>query len=45
MGAFIYFFVMFISMMTPSQMLLTSLIEEKSSRVIEVLLSAVARSS
>ncbi len=42
MGAFIYFFVMFISMMTPSQMLLTSLIEEKSSRVIEVLLSAVS---
>ena len=42
MGAFIYFFVMFMSMMTPSQMLLTSLIEEKSSRVVEVLLSAVS---
>jgi len=42
MGAFIYFFVMFMSMMTPSQMLLTSLIEEKNSRVVEVLLSAVS---
>ena len=42
MGAFIYFFVMFISMMTPSQMLLTSLIEEKNSRMVEVLLSAVS---
>jgi ABC-2 type transport system permease protein len=30
------------SMLTPSQMLVTSLIEEKSSRVIEVLLSAVS---
>jgi ABC-2 type transport system permease protein len=42
MGAFIYFFIMFMSMMTPSQMLVTSLIEEKSSRVVEVLLSAVS---
>jgi ABC-2 type transport system permease protein len=42
MGAFIYLFIMFMSMMTPSQMLVTSLIEEKSSRVVEVLLSAVS---
>jgi ABC-2 type transport system permease protein len=41
-GAFVYLFIMFISMLTPSQMLLTSLIEEKSSRVVEVLLSAVS---
>jgi ABC-2 type transport system permease protein len=42
MGAFVYLFIMFMSMLTPSQMLLTSLIEEKSSRVVEVLLSAVS---
>jgi ABC-type Na+ efflux pump permease subunit len=42
MGAFVYLFVMFMSMLTPSQMLMTSLIEEKSSRVVEVLLSAVS---
>lgn len=42
MGAFFYIFVMFMSTITPSQLLLTSLIEEKSSRVIEVLLSAVS---
>ncbi len=42
MGAFVYLFIMFMSMLTPSQMLMTSLIEEKSSRVVEVLLSAVS---
>ena len=42
MGAFVYLFIMFMAMLTPSQMLMTSLIEEKSSRVVEVLLSAVS---
>jgi ABC-2 type transport system permease protein len=42
LGAFIYLFIMFMSTLTPSQMLVTSLIEEKSSRVVEVLLSAVS---
>lgn len=41
-GAFLYLFIMFMSTLTPSQMLVTSLIEEKSSRVVEVLLSAVS---
>jgi ABC-2 type transport system permease protein len=42
LGAFMYLFIMFMSMMSTSQMLLSSLIEEKSSRVVEVLLSAVS---
>ena len=42
MGAFIYFFVMFMSITATSQMLVSSLIEEKASRVAEVLLSAVS---
>jgi ABC-2 type transport system permease protein len=42
MGAFMYVLVMFMSIMPTSGMLLTSLIEEKSSRVIEVLLSAAS---
>ena len=42
MGAFAYLFIMFMSMLTPSQLLVTTLIEEKSSRIVEVLLSAVS---
>ena len=42
LGAFMYFFVMFMSIIGTSQMLVTSVIEEKNSRVIEVLLSAVS---
>ena len=42
MGAFTYLFVMFMSIIPTSQMLVTSVIEEKNSRVVEVLLSAVS---
>jgi len=42
MGAFFFLFLMFISIVSTGQMLLSSLIEERSSRVIEVLLSAVS---
>ncbi len=42
MGAFFFLFLMFMAIVSTGQMLLTSLIEEKSSRVIEVLLSAVS---
>ncbi|MGD0999703.1 MAG: ABC transporter permease [Candidatus Brocadiia bacterium] len=41
-GGFAYLIVMFMSVTTVSQLLVMSLIEEKSSRVVEVLLSAVS---
>jgi ABC-2 type transport system permease protein len=42
MTAFFFLFLMFFSIVSTGQMLLTSLIEERNSRVIEVLLSAVS---
>ena len=42
MVAFFFLFLMFYAIVTTGMMLLTSLIEEKSSRVMEVLLSAVS---
>ena len=42
MAPFAYMFLLFMGTMTISQGLLTSVIEEKSSRVVEVLLSAVS---
>lgn len=42
MSAFFVLFLMFMAIISSGQLLLTSLIEEKASRVIEVLLSAVS---
>jgi len=42
MGAFFFLFLMFMAIVSTGQMLITSLIEEKGSRVVEVLLAAVS---